>query len=50
MKESIKIAPAGLAKLNRYISQANKQIAGRYENITLSKVIAELTLFFGCHY
>ncbi|MDE5678063.1 MAG: hypothetical protein K2G02_06035 [Phocaeicola sp.] len=36
----------GLAKLNRYISQANKQIAGRHENITPSKVVAELTLGF----
>lgn len=36
----------GLTKLNRYISQANKQIIGRHENITPSKVIAELTLGF----
>lgn len=36
----------GLAKLNRYITQANKQIAGRHENITPSKVTAELTLGF----
>lgn len=37
---------AGLAKLNRYITQANKQIAGRHEMITPSKVTAELTLGF----
>ncbi len=37
---------SGLAKLNRYISQANKQIAGRHESITPSKVVAELTLGF----
>lgn len=36
----------GLTKLNRYISQANRQIAGRHEEITPSKVIAELTLGF----
>ena len=36
----------GLAKLNRYITQANKQIAGRHEMITPSKVTAELTLGF----
>ena len=36
----------GLAKLDRYISQANKQIVGRHENITPSKVVAELTLGF----
>lgn len=36
----------GLTKLNRYISQANKQIVGRHENITPSKVVAELTLGF----
>lgn len=37
---------AGLTKLNRYITQAHKQIAGRHENITPSKVVAELTLGF----
>lgn len=36
----------GLSKLNRYITQANKQIAGRHESITPSKVTAELTLGF----
>lgn len=36
----------GLVKLNRYITQANKQIAGRHECITPPKVIAELTLGF----
>ena len=36
----------GLSKLNRYITQANKQIAGRHEPITPSKVTAELTLGF----
>ena len=36
----------GLSKLNRYVTQANKQIAGRHETITPSKVIAELTLGF----
>ena len=36
----------GLVKLNRYITQANKQIAGRHERITPPKVIAELTLGF----
>ena len=36
----------GLAKLNRYITQASKQIAGRHESITPSKVVAELTLGF----
>ena len=36
----------GLSKLNRYISQAYKQIAGRHENIIPSKVVAELTLGF----
>ena len=36
----------GLSKLNKYITQATKQIAGRHENITPSKIIAELTLGF----
>ncbi len=37
---------AGLTKLNQYITQANKQIAGRHEIATPSKVVAELTLGF----
>ena len=37
---------AGLTSLNKYISQANKQIAGRKEYVTPSKIIAELTLGF----
>lgn len=37
---------AGLIGLNRYITQAMKQITGRHETITPSKVIAELTLGF----
>lgn len=36
----------GLINLNRYITQANKQIAGRRETATPSKIIAELTLGF----
>lgn len=36
----------GLISLNRYITQASKQISGRHESITPSKVIAELTLGF----
>lgn len=36
----------GLVSLNRYITQANKQIAGRRETATPSKIIAELTLGF----
>lgn len=36
----------GLTNLNRYITQANKQITGRHENINPSKVVAELTLGF----
>lgn len=36
----------GLTKLNRYVTQASKQIAGRHEQITPSKIIAELTLGF----
>ena len=35
-----------MTNLNRYITQASKQIAGRHENITPSKVVAELTLGF----
>ena len=36
----------GLTGLNKYISQANKQIAGRKEYPSPSKMIAELTLGF----
>ena len=36
----------GLKNLNHYITQATKQIAGRHESITPSKIIAELTLGF----
>jgi hypothetical protein len=36
----------GLMGLNKYISQANRQIAGRNEPSTPSKMIAELTLGF----
>ena len=36
----------GLTDLNKYISQANKQIAGRKEYSSPSKIIAELTLGF----
>lgn len=36
----------GLAKLNHYITQAGKQISGRQEYITPSKIVAELTLGF----
>ncbi len=36
----------GLVSLNRYITQACKQISGRHEIIMPSKVIAELTLGF----
>ncbi|MCM1142724.1 MAG: hypothetical protein NC453_29480 [Muribaculum sp.] len=36
----------GLSSLNRYITKAIKQISGRHEIITPSKVIAELTLGF----
>ncbi|MBQ8888851.1 MAG: Abi family protein [Bacteroidaceae bacterium] len=36
----------GLTNLNRYVTQASKQIAGRHEQITPSKIIAELTLGF----
>lgn len=37
---------SGLARLNKYITQANKQISGRHETITPSKIVAELTLGF----
>ena len=36
----------GLNSLNRYITQATKQIAGRHEIATPSKIVAELTLGF----
>lgn len=36
----------GLSNLNRYITQASKQIVGRHENITPAKIVAELTLGF----
>lgn len=36
----------GLTRLNYYITQASKQIAGRHESITPSKIVAELTLGF----
>ena len=36
----------GLSNLNRYVTKASKQIAGRHESITPSKIIAELTLGF----
>lgn len=36
----------GLTNLNKYITQASKRIAGRHEQITPSKIIAELTLGF----
>ncbi len=36
----------GLSNLNRYITQAAKQISGRREQITPSKIVAELTLGF----
>ena len=36
----------GLTNLNRYITQASKQITGRHETITPSKIVAELTLGF----
>ena len=36
----------GLIKLNRYITQANKQISGRKELTSPSKIVAELTLGF----
>lgn len=37
---------AGLAKLNRYVDQARRQIEGRHETVAPPKVIAELTLGF----
>ena len=36
----------GLINLNRYVTKATKQIVGRHETITSSKIIAELTLGF----
>ncbi|MDR2206181.1 MAG: Abi family protein [Flavobacteriaceae bacterium] len=39
-------ATPGLMNLNKYISQANKQIAGRKEYASPPKIIAELTLGF----
>jgi hypothetical protein len=39
-------ATPGLTDLNKYISQANKQIAGRKEYSSPSKIVAELTLGF----
>lgn len=36
----------GLTNLHRYISQANKQISGRKELASPSKIVAELTLGF----
>jgi len=36
----------GLTDLNKYVTQANKQIAGRKEYSSPSKIIAELTLGF----
>ena len=36
----------GLTRLNYYITQASKQISGRHESITPSKIVAELTLGF----
>ena len=36
----------GLSRLNCYVTQASKQITGRHESITSSRVIAELTLGF----
>ena len=37
----------GLTNLNRYVTKATKQIVGRHETITPSKIIAELTLGAG---
>lgn len=37
---------SGLTRLNYYIVQATKQISGRHESITPSKIVAELTLGF----
>ena len=39
-------ATPGLTSLNKYISQANRQIANRKENSTPSKIVAELTFGF----
>jgi hypothetical protein len=39
-------ATPGLTDLNKYITQANKQIAGRKEYTSPSKITAELTLGF----
>ncbi|MDR0505495.1 MAG: hypothetical protein LBH32_01580 [Dysgonamonadaceae bacterium] len=39
-------ATPGLIDLNKYISQANRQIANRKEQATPSKMVAELTLGF----
>ncbi len=36
----------GLSDLNKYITQAAKRISGRHEQITPSKIVAELTLGF----
>ena len=36
----------GLTSLNRYITHASKQISGRHETVSPSKLIAELTLGF----
>lgn len=36
----------GLSGLNKYITQASKQIINRHEQITPSKIVAELTLGF----
>ena len=36
----------GLVNLNRYITQASKQITSRHETITPSKIVAELPLGF----
>ena len=36
----------GLTRLNYYITQASKQISGRHESITPSKIVAELTFGF----
>jgi hypothetical protein len=40
----------GLTNLHRYILQANKQISGRKELATPSKIVAELTLVFGLRF
>lgn len=36
----------GLTSLNKYITQASKHISGRHEQVTPSKIVAELTLGF----